>query len=279
MIHTLPAEKPFVSFVIISYNSEEYILDALNSIRDQKYQQIEIIVADDASKDSTVSLAEKWIKSNSSKFCGCSIARSEINAGISANCNRGLKYCTGEWVKFLAADDILKANCLNVFMDAYTKHHEADVIHSNADIMVDDKIVDIARPDRCFIDCNNNKKQYRMMLGNNYILAPTVFLKRQSVLEVGCFDERFEMMEDYPLWLKMLKAGKLFVYVDNETVIYRKNPVSLTGIKMTPSRLRYIKSYDKFTKKVILPSLLKTGQLLKFFKRTYNIIIKSKAGI
>ena len=100
-------ENKLVSVRVVSYNSAQTILDTLESIRKQTYQNIELIVSDDCSKDNTVELVYNWLEANKSRFVRTELITVPFNTGTSANVNRSIKACHGEWIKGIAADDIL----------------------------------------------------------------------------------------------------------------------------------------------------------------------------
>ena len=89
-------DNPLVSVVVITYNSSKYILECLDSIYNQTYQKIELIISDDCSKDNTVEICRDWLAVNDDRFLGTNLVLSEINTGVSANCNRGVHVSHGE---------------------------------------------------------------------------------------------------------------------------------------------------------------------------------------
>lgn len=123
--------NPLISVVIITYNSSKYILETLESIKAQSYKNIELIVSDDCSTDNSVELSTKWINENRDRFTNAKIITTPVNTGISANCNRGLRECTGEWIKILSGDDILLKNSIKDNFNYASEHPEASFIFSN----------------------------------------------------------------------------------------------------------------------------------------------------
>src|SRR5690606_22852216 len=97
-------ENPLVSIIVITYNSSKYVLETLESARAQTYQNIELIISDDGSKDATVQICRDWLKENSDRFVHSQLLTVEHNTGIPANCNRGVKASKGEWIKLIAGD-------------------------------------------------------------------------------------------------------------------------------------------------------------------------------
>ena len=107
----MPQEKyaPLISVGVIAYNSAEYILDLLESVKAQTYQNIELIVADDKSSDDTVKKCNEWISQNKERFVRTEVIVPEQNTGTAGNYNRALFASNGEWMKFIDGDDIMFA--------------------------------------------------------------------------------------------------------------------------------------------------------------------------
>src|SRR5438309_3687253 len=95
---------PLVSVIVLTYNSAITVLETLESIKQQTFRNIELIITDDCSKDNTVEICSNWLNSNKGIFVRVIILEVDKNTGTSANCNRGLKASTGQWIKFIAGD-------------------------------------------------------------------------------------------------------------------------------------------------------------------------------
>ncbi len=104
-----------VSIAVIIYNSSKYVVEMLESVKAQTYANIELIISDDHSTDDTVNVCQQWIEKNKEKFIRTDLITTPENKGVSANCtncNRGIKAAQGEWIKFIAGDDILLPECI-----------------------------------------------------------------------------------------------------------------------------------------------------------------------
>ena len=77
--------QPLVSVPVITYNSSKFVLETLESIKAQTYQNIELIISDDCSTDNTVELCQKWVEENKERFVRTQIITSDLNTGVSAN--------------------------------------------------------------------------------------------------------------------------------------------------------------------------------------------------
>ncbi len=103
---------PLVSVVIITYNSSEFIMECLDSIAVQTYDNIELIISDDCSTDNTIALCKTWLSKYQGRFVNTELLEITENTGITKNINRGCKLAKGEWIKPLAGDDLLLPICI-----------------------------------------------------------------------------------------------------------------------------------------------------------------------
>lgn len=237
---------PLVSVVVITYNSAEYVVETLESIREQTYENIELIVTDDCSSDDTVKVCAAWLRAHKIRFAATTLIESEKNTGIAKNCNRGAAAANGEWVKIIAGDDALEPGAIAEYISYASKDEKRAVLFSNIQAYNDAFLP----ANRVSIKSNKNEKfnleqteageQFQILLRMNCVNSPTVMLKKTVLMEVGGFDENFTFLEDYPLWLALTKAGHKMNYVNTVSVKYRVHRQSVQGLhnrKMYKSRV------------------------------------------
>lgn len=253
-----------ISVIVISYNSEDYILETLESIKDQSYKNIELIISDDGSTDDTIRLCTQWINKNKERFSHYEIISNNINTGITANCNRGVMASKGEYIKLIAADDLLLDNCLARLLE-FTINNELQIVFSRAipfnGICEDSSISTIIKDERKSYDLffnKSNEEQYKALLTMRTPLSMIIgsFYKRELLDDVGMYDETYEMMEDYPFLIKVSEKGYKFILIDEYCVKYRIRLDSKTE-EFKKSR-RYIAHYNnlrKFRKNEIIPKM------------------------
>jgi glycosyltransferase involved in cell wall biosynthesis len=258
--------NPLISIVIITYNSEEYIQDALESVKNQNYTNIELIISDDASRDDTLAVCDLWLKLNKDHFVNAEIIRSIGNTGISSNLNRGLNRAKGEWVKFLAGDDILHEKCICKNVDFVNNTKDAKVVFSSVGVFekyLINKRLSYTLPhehQELFFKYNASEQYRRLLFGNFNWLAPSIFVNRRFLNSLGGFDERFPYFDDYPLWLKITKSNeKLFFY--NEVTVFYRQTMSITRGKDIWISKRYFNSYFKHFKAEVFFNLLGQDKL------------------
>lgn len=116
---------------------------------------------------------------------------------------------------------------------------------------------------------NNKSNQLRVLLRNNYVTAATAFIRREALVGLRGFDERFPMLDDYPMWVKACQNKYRLVLKDEPTVIYRihdkgisQNQVLGTKKDFYPG-LPFRQSWFYFMRKVMLKEQLKHFMFLR----------------
>ena len=219
---------PLVTVGVIAYNSGKTIVETLESVRNQTYplSNIELLIADDCSPDDTVKIAEKWLEKFGGLFENARILTSSSNQGITHNMNQALRAAKGEYFKCIAADDLLMDTCMAEYVDYMTQYPDVTAMFARVRPFGTDnrdyaqQIRDML--DLSFFDKTVEEQLKYLILNRNCLPAPTSFLKVKFLREhnIEC-DERIPFLEDYPLWINLLRAGAKFACLDKETVLYR----------------------------------------------------------
>lgn len=234
------SKYPLITIVVSTYNSSKFIIETLNSFVAQTYPNIELIIGDDASSDDTITKVRKWLSvdDNKSKFSNIKIIEVNVNTGVSANANRSLHKATGEWIKFIGADDVLLPNCISDNVAFLSKNREVRVLFSKVNKYSETfeprnyitTVPGFINPDSVVSPHHTATSQYQMLLRNDSIhFTPSVFLHRKTLLSIGGFDERFKLLEDYPLWLNLTKNGYKLYFMDKITVNYRTHSQAINN--------------------------------------------------
>jgi glycosyltransferase involved in cell wall biosynthesis len=126
-------EPSKVTALIIAYNQERFISEAIESVLAQTYANIEIVVADDGSTDGTQEIISRFARENPGKF---KLALSPKNTGIAGNFNRGLKLCSGEFIAWLGGDDLWLPDKIEKQIAYMQAHPEVTGCHTDAEVFV-----------------------------------------------------------------------------------------------------------------------------------------------
>jgi glycosyltransferase involved in cell wall biosynthesis len=267
-------KEPLISVIVITYNSAQFVVETLESIKQQTYQNIELIISDDCSKDDTLQICEEWLNFNKQRFVNFLIIKSDLNTGIPANCNRGIKYAKGEWTKLIAGDDAFYLSAIKNAVDFINNNSSIKAFSSSVayyyDEFIDENLYFI-RGNHLEFYMLDAKEQYCKLLRTNYIHGGSVFLRRDLYNELGLYIEKYKFLEDLPMWLKITSAGVKFHFMECITLKYRvhKKSISSNYNEGKIFNSLYLKK-RKFHQEMVLPNLNTTERLW----RNYEFYLK-----
>jgi glycosyltransferase involved in cell wall biosynthesis len=200
---------PKVSVIIPTHNRAEYLRSAITSVLNQTYQDFEIIVVDDASKDNTqqvvASFDEPRIK----------YIRHETGKGDGGARNTGIINSTGDYIGFLDDDDQWLSEKLDfqVAVLENSPQHMGGVYTGHFDINgADGEIINVSYPNR-----RGDLSQYALI--ESCIITSCVLLRRECFSKVGLFDERIPYCNDRDMWIRIAKEFH-FEYIRQPLVKY-----------------------------------------------------------
>jgi glycosyltransferase involved in cell wall biosynthesis len=197
---------PLVSIVIPSFNSTEFINEAIDSCRRQTYKNIEIIVVDDASTDNTLEKLRavedvQLIINNENK--GACYAR-----------NVGLELAHGEYIKFLDADDFLIKDCIERQVQRSEALCASEIAYGNFATLRNTHIGSFS----------NNvlvPGSIASIVAMDIIHTTTPLHRRNLLRKVSGFDERFKSSQEWNLHVRLTAIGVQFRYFNDDIMVYR----------------------------------------------------------
>jgi alpha-1,3-rhamnosyltransferase len=223
----------FFSIVITTYNAEKFVVEALNSLKNQTFQDFECIITDDCSTDDTLEICKVWLVENPDFFSRTKIIENNVNTGISANVNRGLKVASNQWVHLLSADDTLPKNSLEFAHKFIISNPNVSIFQGiaavyNRDFLSKNFVKYISQNEKTSeFFAHSAQQQHQQLLRYCRVVAPAVFYKKSIVEEVDFCNETIPMQDDWPLWLKLTKAGYKFYFLNEIVVNYRLHKNSI----------------------------------------------------
>lgn len=226
--------QPLVSVPVITYNSAKYVLETLESIKAQTYQNIELIISDDCSTDNTVELCQQWVEQNKNRFVRTQIITSETNTGVSANGNRARKECKGEWVKSIAGDDLLCDDCIENYIEFVSNKEGIISVFGRIEAFgsTDERNSYFSNEvfDYSFFYLSKNEQLDYLINKRNCLPASTHFYNIKKMRDLNIEnDERIPLLEDWPKWINILEKGVKLEFMDKVTVKYRVHEGALSS--------------------------------------------------
>jgi glycosyltransferase involved in cell wall biosynthesis len=256
---------PKVSISVITYNQKDFLIECLDSCLAQNYPNFEIVIADDGSSDGTPEIALDYQRNYPGVI---RFVQSSANSGISKNCNSAWRACSGEWIKTIAGDDKLKPDCLTSFVNEVLKDNGAcDAYFSRMTTFDKDGNLNEVDLDLFFYSLSDEDR-LKYSLYKNPLPAPTCFIKKSALEEVGFANEKYVMLEDYPLWFNLLLLKKKIKPVDVSTVFYRVGFGVSNGAERICNVL-YVRSLHAFRVEKLWPYLGGWALLKKLDDLTY----------
>lgn len=246
-----------MSVIVITYNSSEYIEECLGSVLCQTYQEIQLIVTDDCSSDNTVPIVKKWLERHHGRFVSSRLVESSVNTGVASNCNRGLKESSGEWLKFIAGDDMLVApGCISDFVESIPKKENVGVLFSYEYKLKDGEMILNKCPyeNIFFNKVMTAERQFRVLIKKNFLPAPAAFVKAHVLKRIGGYDESIPMCEDAVLWINMTQNGYALELIKKPLVIYRMHGGSLVDVFHRGVNIRIISDQIKILERIKIPN-------------------------
>lgn len=263
-----------ISVVLPTYNGEKYLSKSIDSILDQSYTDLELIIVDDCSKDSTPEIIRNYIN----KDKRVRSIRNETNRKLPASLNKGFGLSSGEYLTWTSDDNIYKPDALEK-MKAYLDEHTCDsIVYCNMEYIDDEG--------KATEKESSVSGDIRQLFQWNVIGA--CFLYRREVHEkLRGYDENKFLIEDYDFWLRAALEYE-YGFIPDILYRYRVHEKSLTAQRRKEIRQRTYEELkgilhscpDKY-KSALLRGLLEYAYAEendKEYREFYNALKKS-AGL
>jgi len=244
-------KKGLVSVVIPCYNHERFIAKALDSIYNQTYEKIELIVVDDCSRDNSVGIIrskfDEWGTGN--RFDGLTFIAHEQNKGAHYSIDEAIGAGSGEFFAVLNSDDYYDYNRFTVLIEAL-ENKKAVIGFSRVSVVDGNGNIKKRSP---FEDIQKRIDQNHMFLGlctdNLAISSGNLIFRRLLIQEIGLFRD-FQYIHDWDFLMRAALTGEV-VYCSDTTYYYRMHDTNsylalrgntqLCDAEMTEMRLRVFK--------------------------------------
>ena len=218
-------KSPKVSVLIPSYNQEDIIEQTLMSTLMQEYDNLEVVVSDDASKDDTPQILMEMQEKYPQRL---KVLLHEKNLGVTRNHTRGLLACTGDYVAFQDGDDLFlpgKVKKQVAFMQA---HEDCAICFHDVDVFDSDTDKTLYFWSRRFGHREGGIK--KLVRYGNFLPSVSVMVRRSHLPGYG-YDERIRIGSDWMLWLEVLsRSGGRIYYLDEVLARYRRHIGNLTNV-------------------------------------------------
>lgn len=209
---------PKVSVVLATFNRAHLLDRAIHSVLNQTFQDFELIVVDDGSKDDTQSVVSSFVGK------GIKYVRNQKNMGPSAARNIGIKLALGEYIAFQDSDDLWMPQKLEKQIQYFEKAQpEVGVVHAGRYIINNNKI-------RYWPPNRLHPKEgdvFGKLIRVNFMSTPASLNKKECFLKAGLFNENLYAFVDWELFIRFSKYFR-FGYINEPLMEVYKQPDSIS---------------------------------------------------
>ena len=225
-----------ISVIVPVYNAERYLEECLNSIQQQSYTDIEVILVNDGSTDHSKTICERYCEEDSRFYF-----LNQTNQGQSVARNVGVAASKGEFIAFVDSDDIIQKNYLEKLMQYMTE--EVDIVESNFTVSKKDFLVENSKETTILFEGNSNEA---VKIFPNHVLSvnPVTKLYRREIVESLPYPEGL-IFEDIYCGIGMLKYIRKIIKIDYVGYYYRQHQASTMHQDFSPKKLDVFTVCDK----------------------------------
>ena len=225
-------KQPLVTICVSCYNHETYLDDFFKGIINQTYKNIELIITDDYSTDSSRIIIEKWLSVLRTKLKKVIYIENATNLGITKSYNTMFKLAAGRYIKPFASDDIMPSNSIEILVEFMENNPQASVVVGNVcrirnDYKYGDRYKEVKLSNTNYL--NNIQNLHEVLLKDNIIYVVGAMYKDILFKKCGYYDETM-LYEDWDYWLTVTKTEKV-LFLDDIVCLYRDSLTSLSGYR------------------------------------------------
>lgn len=250
--------KPLVSVLMPAFNSELYIAEAIDSIINQTYKNIELIIYDDGSTDATRSIIEGYQDPRIIKIF------SDTNFGVVRARNDMIDKANGQYIALMDADDICDLTRFEKQLKSL-EQGECDICGS-AQWVLDEATHQRKKSKDKFTDSD-----LRALLAVYCCLCNSTVMARAEIFKQFKYDASILTSEDYYLWVQMAAAGYRFLNLKERLITYRRYPSQTSSVHLEKFKITTIEVQKKYLE------LLNVS--LDFYPRHLPFLQRMKKGL
>ena len=258
-------QGPFISVVIPTYNSEDFIAKTLETLYSQTYNNYEVIVSDDGSTDNTVGVVRSFFLQNPSRKKALLMNKHE---GPGAARNKGIENASGDWISFLDSDDLWNDNKLERVVGYILENDDIDLVCHSL-IVKDGSKETLMDPSKYF---NNKIDPFLSIYRENCLYTSALTIKKSILYQAGLFDNILPSSQDYDLWLRLGLINKIkmgFIEDPLSKYIVREGSISSNVERRLKCMLEISRKYYGELKKV---SKVPKIEKIRFEGRIYSSV-------
>jgi glycosyltransferase involved in cell wall biosynthesis len=205
---------PKVTVLVPAHNAELTLAETLDSLRLQSFKDFEVLLVDDASSDGTGSIAQAF-----ASHLQIRILRLRENVGVSEALNCGLRIISSPYIARIDADDIATPDRLERQVRFLDDHPHIDVCGTTMEVFTFPSI----QPNWILSKPLDDAAIKTSLIQSNAISHPSTIIRKSFFDDVGLYDSKKDLAEDYDLWCRGALLGKNYANLPNALVRYRQH--------------------------------------------------------
>ena len=231
-----------ISVVMAVHNGERYLRQAVESILNQTYLDLEFIILDDGSSDSTPSILDEYAARDRRMV----LVRNEANIGLARSLNRGLELAQSEYIARMDADDISLPGRLAAQVAFLDAHPDVGVLGTAACII--NPLGNLGQEIKFPID--HALLRWRLCFFENPIIHPTVMMRKADVLKVNGYNPNLDTSQDHNLWCRLSGVTRLANLFDVYLYL-RKHENGISSRKAAEQQKRGLENSGQLMESII----------------------------
>lgn len=239
------SSRPVVSIIVPVYNIEQYLDECIQSLVQQTYQKIEIILVDDGSTDTSSDICDSYAK----KYKHVKV-KHQKNKGVSSARNAGIKAVKGEWIIFADGDDEMSPDAVDTLVNTAIKT-EADCVSGGFISYSDSRAVSIVKtPPEKVILIDREEALKNLLYQRQIANAPFAKLYKTDCIRKVRFSENVTAAEDLQFNYFALKNVQKVAIIDTIVYLYRRREGSAINASFTRKRMSGLEATESIMQDV-----------------------------
>lgn len=266
---------PRFSVQVCCYNSEKYLAKTIESIAAQTFKDWELVIVNDGSADGTEEIVDRFIQK------GLPITyHKQGNKGFAAARNKAVGLSKGDWIAILDHDDLWRPEKLAIQAESIDRYPEAKLYFSNSEWFTDEgKVIRKTIEDNRFCSGVIKEPFVTLLSEGCFIDSETAVINRQTLEDLGGFDEKYRYIVDYDMFLRIAKGNSIY-YEDKVLAGWRMHPSQATKKLEEEMTREYIDLFERALKESGFPAEVKdkVKKSIVYHLNNYSLLMLKKEG-
>ena len=266
--------KPLVSVLIPLYNAKEYLEETINSVKDQTYQNIEIIIVDDGSTDGSYEYAKTFENVTVKVY-------RQKNSGPGTARNKAFALSKGDYIQYLDADDLLAPNKIELQYKAIKKYGDDTFVFGNCEHFNDLTNEKFLQKQSYFKDYNDSD-DFLMNYWRESGMIPTgsYLCSRKLIEKAEKWNEKWILNEDGDFVARLAANAKFIKFIPDSLMYYRRSNADSLNNRRTrkhfESMLESFQRRNEYIKSTLENDSFKYAQYLSYSRLYHQMFPKYK---